>query len=419
MDLQTIFARLKAIGENFTAGQIVSLVVSFVLVVGVVGGSAWWLNTPNYALLFADMDEDAAGQVVTRLKSMKVPYSLDEGGRAIRVPATRVDELRLDLTAQGLPSSGRVGFEIFDRTAFGATEFLEKVNYRRALEGEIARTISTIAEVGGARVHIAMGKDSLFGEPRPAKASVVLKLRDSRGLPPSAIAGISNLVAASVEGLRPDAVVILDSMGRPLSQPTEGGDEPGGAAQMERQQRLEHDMQTRLVALLEPVVGDGRVRVNVALKLNPALARAHRRTLGSEHRHSQPADVRGRGEHGRLGDELRDAAVAGGRHRRRRRRARQHADPARRRRSRYTNDRHAKQRRVVAQHRDHQLRSQQDHQPHRGTAGRYRAPVGGGADRRQPRDENRDRWQDVGEPRRAHTGRTAEAVCPGLGRGRR
>jgi len=97
----------------------------------------------------------------------------------------------------------------------------------------------------------------------------VLKLRDSRGLPPSAVAGISNLVAASVEGLRPDAVVILDSMGRPLSQPTEGGDEPGGAAQMERQQRLEHDMQTRLVALLEPVVGDGRVRVNVALKLNP------------------------------------------------------------------------------------------------------------------------------------------------------
>src|SRR5262245_18573302 len=239
------------------------------LVVGVVGGSAWWLNTPNYALLFADMDEDAAGQVVTRLKSMKVPYVLDEGGRAIRVPATRVDELRLDLTAQGLPSSGRIGFEIFDRTAFGATEFLEKVNYRRALEGEIARTISTIADVGGARVHIAMGKDSLFGEPRPAKASVVLKLRDTRGLPPSAVAGISNLVAASVEGLRPEAVVILDSMGRPLSQPSESSDEVGGAAQMERQQRLEHDMSTRLIALLEPVVGDGRVRVNVALKLNP------------------------------------------------------------------------------------------------------------------------------------------------------
>src|SRR5262245_3392307 len=215
------------------------------------------------------MDEDAAGQVVTRLKSMKVPYSLDEGGRAIRVPSTRVDELRLDLTAQGLPSSGRVGFEIFDRTAFGATEFLEKVNYRRALEGEIARTIGTIAEVGGARVHIAMGKDSLFGEPRPAKASVVLKLRDSRGLSPASIAGIANLVAASVEGLRPEAVVILDNMGRPLSRPGETDDEVMGAGQIERQQRLEHDMSTRLIALLEPVVGDGRVRVNVALKLNP------------------------------------------------------------------------------------------------------------------------------------------------------
>ena len=113
---------------------------------------------------------------------MKIPYQLDPGGRGIRVPADTVDELRLDLTASGLPQSGRVGFEIFDRTAFGATEFLEQVNYRRALEGEIARTIGTISEVASARVHIAMGKDSLFGESRPAKASVVLKLRGQRTL---------------------------------------------------------------------------------------------------------------------------------------------------------------------------------------------------------------------------------------------
>jgi flagellar M-ring protein FliF len=269
VDLQTLFARLKALGGNFTTGQLVSLVVTFIGVAGIVAGSAWWLNAPTYALLFADMDQDAAGQVVTRLKSMKVPYQLDEGGRAIRVPSSRVDELRLDLTAQGLPSSGRVGFEIFDRTAFGATEFLEKVNYRRALEGEIARTIGTIAEVGGARVHIAMGKDSLFGEPRPAKASVVLKLRDSRGLSAASVAGIANLVGASVEGLRPENVVILDSMGRPLSRPGEADEEGAGAAQFERQQRLEHDMSTRLISLLEPVVGEGRVRVNVTLKLNP------------------------------------------------------------------------------------------------------------------------------------------------------
>src|SRR4029079_4248268 len=136
----------------------------------------------------------------------------------------------------------RVGFEIFDRTNFGATEFLEQVNFRRALEGELARTIGTIAEVASARVHIAMGKESLFGDPRPAKASVVLKLHGTRDIPNSAVTGISNLVAASVDGLSPDNVVIVDSYGRPLARPSADDNVPGGAAQLERQQRLEHEM---------------------------------------------------------------------------------------------------------------------------------------------------------------------------------
>ena len=268
MDAQQIFARLRALASSFSAAQLVSLVLAFLLVVGIVTGSAWWMNKPTYALLFADMDPETAGQTVTRLKTMNVQYQLDEGGRGIRVPADRVDELRLELTAQGMPQSGRVGFEIFDRTACGATEFLEQVNYRRALEGEIARTISTITEVGSARVHIAMGKDALFGESRPAKASVVLKLRGQRTLPASTISGISNLVAASVEGLRPEAVVILDSYGRPLARPDGDENDPMGAAAMERQQRLEKEMAARVVALLEPVVGLDKVRVNVAMKLD-------------------------------------------------------------------------------------------------------------------------------------------------------
>src|SRR5918993_1745762 len=268
VDPQQLLARLKTLTSNFSAGQLAMLGISFVLVVGVVAGSAWYLNAPNYVLLFSDMDAEAAGQMVTRLKNLKVPYQLDAGGRAIRVPADRVDELRLELTAQGMPESGRVGFEIFDRTAFGATQFLEQVNYRRALEGEIARTIATISEVANARVHIAMGKETLFGEPRPAKASVVLKLRGQRTLPDSTVAGISNLVASSVEGLRPEAVVILDSFGRPLARPRDSEDIMA-AQHVERQQRIEHEMAARVVALLEPVVGPDRVRVNVAVKLNP------------------------------------------------------------------------------------------------------------------------------------------------------
>ena len=142
MDPQQLSARLKSLTSSLAPGQVVSLVAAFLLVVGIVAGGAWWANSPTYALLYADMEPEAASNMVTQLKAMKVPYSLDEGGRAIRVPSNRVDELRLELAADG-PESGRPGFEIFDRTAFGATEFQEQVSLRRALEGELSRTIAT------------------------------------------------------------------------------------------------------------------------------------------------------------------------------------------------------------------------------------------------------------------------------------
>jgi len=123
---------------SLSNGQLATMAAVFVAVVALVAGSAYWINTPTYALLYSDMDAEAASNIVTRLKSENIPYQLDAGGRAVRVPAQRIDELRLELASQGLPSSGRIGFEIFDRTQFGATEFLEHVNYRRALEGELA-----------------------------------------------------------------------------------------------------------------------------------------------------------------------------------------------------------------------------------------------------------------------------------------
>ena len=253
-----------------SASQLVSLAVAFVAVVGLVASTGWWVTRPTYTLLFDDMDQAAAAEIVSKLDAQKIDYELAPGGRGIRVPTTQVDRLRLDFSAEGLPSSGRVGFEIFDRTAFGQTEFLEHVNYRRALEGEIARTISSISEVSSARLHIAMAKDSLFGaREQPAKASVILKLRNpNRPLAPSTVIGITNLVAASVEGLRPDAVVIMDTFGRPLAKAAADNDAPLSAAQSERQRGLEREMGDRLVSLLEPVVGADRVRVNVAVRLS-------------------------------------------------------------------------------------------------------------------------------------------------------
>jgi flagellar M-ring protein FliF len=268
MNIEQFLARLKAGAEALSGKQLATLSVAFLAVVSLTIGSAYWLNTPTYTVLFSDMDAESASSVVTKLKADKVAYLIDDGGKTIRVPATRVDELRLQYAAQGMAGSGHVGFEIFDKTAFGVTDFLEHVNYRRALEGELARTISTISEVAGARVHIAMPPPSLFsGRDQPTKASVILKLHSNRQLAPATVAAITGLVSASVESLKQEAVVIIDNFGRPLSR-TEDPDEAAGGVGIERQQRIERELSTRVITLLEPIVGAGRVRVNVSAKLN-------------------------------------------------------------------------------------------------------------------------------------------------------
>ncbi len=269
MNPEQILESLKRLTATLSHKQIATMAGAFVVVVGLIVGAAYWVNAPSYALLYTDLDPESANAVVTRLKSANIQYVLDDGGRAIRVPVERLDELRLDMASQGLPTTGRIGFEVFDRTAFGTTEFLEQVNFRRGLEGELGRTISTIAEVASARVHIALAKDSLFtGEAEQAKASVVLKLRSNRPLAASTVAGIAGLVAASVESLRPESVVIIDTFGRPLSRQAANDEEMLAGAPLERQQNIERDMAAKVVALLEPVVGAGHVRVNVSARLN-------------------------------------------------------------------------------------------------------------------------------------------------------
>jgi flagellar M-ring protein FliF len=259
---------MKTMTGALSKRQLATMAAVFVGVVAMIVGSAYWLNAPTYGLLYSDMDAEAASDLVARLKSQQVPYMLDAGGKSVRVPVDRIDELRLELASQGLPSSGRIGFEIFDRTQFGATEFLEHVNYRRALEGELARTIATIGQVQTARVHIAMAKESLFASgAEPAKASVVLKLKNNSPLPPGTITGIAGLVSASVESLRPESVVIVDTFGRRLSGPDQE-EHANDGLQLDRQRRMEQDLTQKVVALLEPVVGVDRVRVNVSTRLS-------------------------------------------------------------------------------------------------------------------------------------------------------
>ena len=205
--MQDLVLRVRKLTAALTPRQLTTLGLAFVGAVVLVAGASWYLNTPDFRVLFADMEPEEAARVEAGLKTEKVKYQLTNGGRDIEVPKEEVDRLRLHFSSTGMPTSGRVGYELFDRTAFGQTEFLEQVNYRRALEGEIARTIATIGDVRSARVHIAMAKTSLFeSREQPAKASVILTLKRNRPLAASTVAGIVNLVAFSVEGLRPESV---------------------------------------------------------------------------------------------------------------------------------------------------------------------------------------------------------------------
>ena len=236
-------------------------------------GMMWfskWKTESDFRPLYSGLAAEDAGALVTKLKEKGVDYRLSENGSTVLVPSARTAELRLEMAAAGLPKTGRIGFELFDKTNIGATEFVEHVNYRRALEGELERSIMSLAEVEQARVHISFPKDSVFLDSRePAKASVLLKLRAGARLSPQNVAAVSNLVASAVEGLAPTAVSVLDMQGNLLARPrktdplqnSEASDE-----MLETRQRLERDLLAKINSTLEPLLGAERFRAGAAVE---------------------------------------------------------------------------------------------------------------------------------------------------------
>ena len=213
--------------------------------------------------------EDAAG-IVQKLKEAGVDYRLPEGGSSILVPAARLPELRLTMAAAGLPKTGRMGFELFDKANLGATEFTEHVNYRRALEGELERSITSLTEVEQARVHLTFPKDSVFVESQqPAKASVMVKVKPGARLAPQNVVAINHMVASAVEGLSPDAVSVIDMNGNLLARPkpaaTLDGPEPSEAF-LDYRHKIENDLGAKINGTLEPLLGENKFRAGVSVE---------------------------------------------------------------------------------------------------------------------------------------------------------
>lgn len=231
---------------------------------------AYFTNQEDYRVLFSNLTSADASAIVTRLKEKKIPYQISPSGETVSVPAEQVSELRLELAAAGLPQGGGVGFEIFDNKDFGATEFEQQMNYRRALQGELSRTINSLDEIQQSRVHIVLPKESLFVEQqKKPTASVTIKLKAGRKLKESQIEGIGHLVASSVEGLNANEVMIVDNQGNILSKrPADSGQARLSSSQVEHQRNVEKEMATQIQTLLESVVGPGKAAVRVNAELD-------------------------------------------------------------------------------------------------------------------------------------------------------
>ena len=236
------------------------MLVAALLLAALVGGLFWYGLRPDWRILYADMDPEDVRQAGQVLSQAQIPFEPSANGAGIMVPAAQLDKARLLTAAKGL-KSGRLGFEIFDKPNWVGSEFDEQVNYQRALEGELEHTVGSLSDVESARVHLVMPHDSLFREAeRPAKASVVLKLRH-RSLADGEPEAIRNLVASAGDGLTPDRMVLVDAAGNlPL------GPKTAEAMQLSAEQALEE----KLIATLEPVTGAGNVRASVTLDYDPA-----------------------------------------------------------------------------------------------------------------------------------------------------
>jgi flagellar M-ring protein FliF len=253
-------AQIIRIWNSLSLMQRVSLVLAPLLVAAIAAGLIRWRHDAAFRTLYSSLAPEDAAAVTQKIREAGIEYRLDETGSAVSVPEDRLAEARLALAGAGMPRSGRIGFELFDRTNPAASDFTEQVNYQRALEGELERTVATLDEVGQARIHITAGKDSVFLDSRePGKATVVLRLKQAMRIRPSSVTAIANLVASAVEGLAPDAVSIIDDSGRLLNRPRAGD----GEVNLDYRQQLESETQAKLSAALEPLLGPGKFRTGV------------------------------------------------------------------------------------------------------------------------------------------------------------
>jgi flagellar M-ring protein FliF len=257
--------------KGLTVKQRLLLIGAAVLTAAVLAVFAHLISTPDYVPLMTGMEPADAQALGAKLAAKNIAYQISTDGKGVNVPSDKLDSSRMEVASDGMPHSGRMGFELFDKLNWGQTEFDEKVNYQRALEGELERSIQTLRDVESVRVHLVMSTDSVFlDRERAAKASVILKLRSGR-LSEETQLGIARLVSGAVDKLSPENVTVIDAdTNRPLGMPQHGAFSADGS--------MEQAYTAKLLQTLEPVVGPQHVRASVNVEYDPTSAEESRET---------------------------------------------------------------------------------------------------------------------------------------------
>jgi flagellar M-ring protein FliF len=256
--------------SKISSQQKMGLILAVSAIVALAAAGWMWNRTPDYKVLFSNISDRDGGAIVATLQQMNVPYKFAEGGGAILVPASQVHDVRLKLASQGLPKGGLVGFELMENQKFGTSQFLEQVNFQRALEGELARSIQSLAAVNGARVHLAMPKQSVFmREQQKPSASILVNLHPGRTLDSQQVSAIMHLVSSSVPNLPLKQVTVVDQHGNLLSKIDESNINTGlDPSQLKYVQALEQSYIQRIEAILSPIVGQENVRAQVVADID-------------------------------------------------------------------------------------------------------------------------------------------------------
>jgi flagellar M-ring protein FliF len=271
MNLRHFFEDLSKAFKSFSLIQKIAILGGAALIIITIFVLVLWANKPVYKTLYGNLDDNSRKQIEQYLQNNKIPYQLQDNGKTISVPDDKVYDIRLNLAKEGIPKVGGAGFELFDKSSFGMTEFMQNVNYQRALEGELSRTIASLDGVESARVHLSIPKDRLFvTKDTEAKAAVVIDLADNANISRDQIKAIAFLVAGAVKGLDPKNVQIVDTSGRLLSEFLTDENAPLllTQTQLEYQNKVEKELEDKLFTLLSSSLGPGNAIAKVSVELN-------------------------------------------------------------------------------------------------------------------------------------------------------